>query len=43
MSNPDRRPPPADYDDNPEWTQRDFARAHRGLPVRRVFYSVLDG
>lgn len=28
MSNP-KPPPPPDYDDNPEWTEEDFARARR--------------
>ena len=28
----DSRTPPPDFDENPEWTDADFARARRGAP-----------
>jgi len=28
-----KSPPPADYDDNPEWTEEDFARARPASEV----------
>jgi hypothetical protein len=30
MSAVERRKPPADFDENPEWTEADFAAATRG-------------
>ena len=32
MSNPESKPLPEDFDENPEWTEEDFAQARRGAP-----------
>lgn len=35
-------PPPADFDENPEWTDEDFARAKPFREVHPEFYAVWE-
>ena len=36
-----RPPPPEDYDDNPEWTEEDVARAHAASEVHGPEFAAM--